>query len=131
MPLFRCVFGATHLRTHGCDCAIPSPAEEWFDPYPEDNEKIKTPRLPNNGLGSHTEATWSRRYSMDNYKVEFYQREDKKWAWRMVARNGNIVATDGGQGYENLRDAFDTLHNISRGFSHETIKGFVAAGGTA
>ncbi|GHP18862.1 hypothetical protein RN2511_035980 [Rhodococcus sp. NKCM2511] len=36
-------------------------------------------------------------------KRVLYQRSDDKWAWRLVV-NGNIVATDGGQGYENEED---------------------------
>lgn len=35
---------------------------------------------------------------------EVYQRDDDRWAWRLTAANGNIVATDGGQGYENQAD---------------------------
>jgi uncharacterized protein YegP (UPF0339 family) len=35
-------------------------------------------------------------------KLEMYRREDGKWAWRVRATNGQIVATDGGQGYENM-----------------------------
>lgn len=32
--------------------------------------------------------------------VELYRRKDKKWAWRRKdAHNGEVVATDGGQGY--------------------------------
>lgn len=34
-----------------------------------------------------------------------YRRGDGKWAWRLVANNGDIIATDGGQGYENEDDA--------------------------
>jgi uncharacterized protein YegP (UPF0339 family) len=33
-----------------------------------------------------------------------YKRSDGKWAWNLTV-NGNIVATDGGQGYENEDDA--------------------------
>lgn len=33
-----------------------------------------------------------------------YQRSDRKWAWNLKS-NGNIIATDGGQGYENESDA--------------------------
>lgn len=33
-----------------------------------------------------------------------YKRSDKKWAWRLTADNGAVIATDGGQGYENYRD---------------------------
>jgi uncharacterized protein YegP (UPF0339 family) len=34
-----------------------------------------------------------------------YKRSDGRWAWRLEADNGAIVATDGGQGYENQSDA--------------------------
>ena len=34
-----------------------------------------------------------------------YTRTDGKWAWRLEADNGRIIATDGGQGYENESDA--------------------------
>lgn len=36
--------------------------------------------------------------------LEIYQRTDGRWAWRLRAGNGAIIATDGGQGYENKRD---------------------------
>jgi uncharacterized protein YegP (UPF0339 family) len=32
-------------------------------------------------------------------KVDVYQRPDSLWGWRLIAANGRIVATDGGQGY--------------------------------
>lgn len=31
--------------------------------------------------------------------VEVYQRGDGLWGWRLRASNGQVVATDGGQGY--------------------------------
>lgn len=34
-----------------------------------------------------------------------YTRADGRWAWQLKADNGHIVATDGGQGYENEDDA--------------------------
>jgi len=34
-----------------------------------------------------------------------YARTDGKWAWRLEADNGRIIATDGGQGYEDENDA--------------------------
>jgi uncharacterized protein YegP (UPF0339 family) len=37
-------------------------------------------------------------------QVEVFQREDGRYAWRAIAWNGEIVATDGGQGYENRVD---------------------------
>lgn len=33
-------------------------------------------------------------------KVEVYRRPDRKWGWRLRARNGQVIATDGGQGYD-------------------------------
>lgn len=32
------------------------------------------------------------------------EREDKTWGWHLKAENGDIIATDGGQGYENEAD---------------------------
>ncbi len=46
---------------------------------------------------------------------EFYQRADFRWAFRIKASNGQIVATDGGQGYESKSDARDTLEKVMRG----------------
>lgn len=37
-------------------------------------------------------------------ELEIYQRTDKRWAWRLRAGNGQIIATDGGQGYERRTD---------------------------
>ena len=34
-----------------------------------------------------------------------YMRADGTWAWRLKADDGDIIATDGGQGYENEGDA--------------------------
>lgn len=48
-----------------------------------------------------------------------YQREDCRWAWRLVASNGQIVATDGGQGYENEADARRMADRVVGGkFAH-------------
>jgi len=44
---------------------------------------------------------------------ELYRRKDRRWAWRVVAANGKIVAVDGGQGYERRIDAvgiFEALY---------------------
>ena len=46
---------------------------------------------------------------------ELYQRADDKWAFRIKASNGQIVATDGGQGYESKSDARDTLEKVMGG----------------
>lgn len=43
-----------------------------------------------------------------------YVRADGKWAWSLTT-NGNVVATDGGQGYENESDARDMADRIVSG----------------
>ena len=46
---------------------------------------------------------------------ELYRRTDGKWAFRIKASNGEIVATDGGQGYDSKSDARGTLERVMRG----------------
>lgn len=47
--------------------------------------------------------------------AEVFKRRDGKWAFRVKASNGQIVATDGDQGYENKTDAVDTVTKLIRG----------------
>lgn len=44
-----------------------------------------------------------------------YQRPDKKWGWRLKTGNGQVIATDGGQGYENEPDARRMANRIIGG----------------
>jgi len=46
---------------------------------------------------------------------ELYKRNDGKWAFRVKASNGEIVATDGGQGYVAKGDAESTLTKLLSG----------------
>ena len=46
-------------------------------------------------------------------KIEIFKRKDKKWSWRVRAANGQILATDGHQGYENLGDARHTAETVT------------------
>lgn len=48
-------------------------------------------------------------------KGELYQRKDGKWAFRVKAANGQIVATDGSQGYESKASAKSTLTKLLAG----------------
>lgn len=48
-------------------------------------------------------------------KGEVYKRNDEKWAFRVKASNGEIVATDGGQGYSAKGDAQATLEKLMKG----------------
>ncbi len=42
-------------------------------------------------------------------------RADGKWAWRLEADNGQIVAVDGSQGYDNESDARTMADKITSG----------------
>ena len=44
-----------------------------------------------------------------------YTRSDGKWAWRLVAENNQIIATDGSQGYNNEDDARSMADRIIGG----------------
>ncbi len=46
---------------------------------------------------------------------EVYKRSDGKWAFRIKAANGQVVATDGSQGYNSKVDARATLTKILAG----------------
>jgi uncharacterized protein YegP (UPF0339 family) len=46
---------------------------------------------------------------------EVYPRTDGKYAFRIKAGNGQVVATDGGQGYSARSDAESTASNITKG----------------
>jgi len=48
-------------------------------------------------------------------KGEIYKRKDDKWAVQVKASNGEVVATDGGQGYEAKASARSTLEKLLRG----------------
>lgn len=47
--------------------------------------------------------------------LEIYQREDGRWAWRLRASNGQIIATDGSQGYENRADCEEIANAVVSG----------------
>jgi uncharacterized protein YegP (UPF0339 family) len=44
-----------------------------------------------------------------------YKRVDGKWAWRLKADNGRIIATDGSQGYDNESDCRAMADRIIKG----------------
>jgi uncharacterized protein YegP (UPF0339 family) len=60
-------------------------------------------------------------------ELDVYKRNDGKWAWRLVAPNGQIIATDGGQGYENRGDCEHIAIAVVRGVYCPTD--LLAAGG--
>lgn len=39
--------------------------------------------------------------------VQVYRRADGLWAWRRLAPNNRVIATDGGQGYEHKTEAIE------------------------
>jgi uncharacterized protein len=48
-------------------------------------------------------------------KGEIYKRKDGKFAFRVRASNGEVVATDGGQGYSAKASARSTLQKLLHG----------------
>ena len=46
---------------------------------------------------------------------ELFKRKDGKWAFRVRASNGQVVATDGGQGYSSKTSARNTLEKLLKG----------------
>lgn len=48
-----------------------------------------------------------------------YTRSDGKWAWRLKADNGDVVAVDGSQGYDNEDDARNMADKVVSGFFSE------------
>ena len=46
---------------------------------------------------------------------ELYKRKDGNWAFRVKASNGQVVATDGGQGYSAKAAARSTLTKLLGG----------------
>jgi uncharacterized protein YegP (UPF0339 family) len=48
-------------------------------------------------------------------KGQIYKRHDGKYAFRVLASNGRIVATDGGQGYDDKAAAKETLAKLMEG----------------
>lgn len=55
---------------------------------------------------------------MGRSRIEVYRRGDGKWAWRLIARNGRVIAVDGGQGYDNEADARNMAESIIIGGKH-------------
>jgi uncharacterized protein YegP (UPF0339 family) len=47
--------------------------------------------------------------------AEVYERKDGKWAFRVKASNGQVVATDGSQGYSDKASAISTVTKLIGG----------------
>lgn len=48
-----------------------------------------------------------------DFRLEVYTRSDGLWAWHVVGGHGRVVATDGGQGYENEPDAVEMAERVT------------------
>lgn len=53
-----------------------------------------------------------------------YKRSDGKWAWRLVS-GSDVIATDGGQGYEDENDAETMADRIISGHYKDAEKKIV------
>ena len=49
------------------------------------------------------------------------RRHDGEWAWLIKAANGQVAATDGGQGYESKTHARTTLEKVISGHHNGTM----------
>jgi hypothetical protein len=61
------------------------------------------------GIRVGTSATF------DRYRVDSEDPEDLRYDWRLIAGNGDVVATSGGQGYENGSEADRIGHKVVTG----------------
>jgi uncharacterized protein YegP (UPF0339 family) len=52
-------------------------------------------------------------------KFEIYQGADGQWYWRLVARNGKIIA-DGCEGYKQKRSVTAACHRLEKAFYTRT-----------
>jgi uncharacterized protein YegP (UPF0339 family) len=52
--------------------------------------------------------------------LEIYQRPDGRWSWRLRAGNGQIIATDGGQGYQHRIDCTRVADAVTSGLYADT-----------
>lgn len=46
-------------------------------------------------------------------RVQFYQAKDEKWYWRLVAKNGKIIA-DGAEGYATRGNAVRAIERTRK-----------------
>lgn len=52
---------------------------------------------------------------MSTLRVEVFRRADRRWTWHAVDRsNGQIVGTDGAQGYENRSECLRMAQHVTR-----------------
>lgn len=61
----------------------------------------------------------------DRLRSGVFQREDRRWAWRLVADNGQVIATDGAQGYEDRADAALIYDRILAALTAPTVAEFL------
>lgn len=48
-------------------------------------------------------------------RIELYKDLDKEWRWRVIARNGRVVA-DGPEGYKKRATMLKTLRRVKQGW---------------
>ena len=56
-------------------------------------------------------GVWSTKMDTSQFDLEFYKDDAGEYRWRLVAENGNIVATSG-EGYANRQDCTDIANKI-------------------
>lgn len=53
-----------------------------------------------------------------NARRVIYMRDDGKWAWQLAV-NGQVIATDAGQGYENKSECREMADRVIGGYYRE------------
>lgn len=64
-------------------------------------------------------------------RIEIYRRlrlSGWRWGWRALSANGQVVATDGGQGYSRRIDLIKSLAALQKDFA---LADLIAIGGAA
>jgi uncharacterized protein YegP (UPF0339 family) len=55
-------------------------------------------------------------------RLVVYRREDGLYDWRLVADNGQIIATSGGQGYTERNDAVEGAARVAKAFRETGVE---------
>lgn len=59
-------------------------------------------------------------------RAEIYRRPDKRWDWRLKGANGEIIATSGGQAFNERNDAKEAADRVlAASFDEDFVLAYV------
>lgn len=82
---------------------------EWEEGEETSAERLEEPPEPDVGIEFSSESDDRPEPSQGRFEV--YEDRAGQWRWRLVHRNGNIIA-DGGEGYASKRNAIRGLRSV-------------------